>query len=81
MLFKDCQSRNVIMSNTPPVALAWRLEQAESQLKKLTEEMDAMRVANAAKERRYLVAGISALGAVVLALAGVLARNLPEIIR
>jgi hypothetical protein len=69
------------MSNTPPVALAWRLEQAESQLKKLTEEMDAMRAANAAKERRYLVSGISALGGVIVILAGVLWRSLPEIIR
>jgi hypothetical protein len=69
------------MSNTPPVALAYRLEQAEAQLKKLDAEVDAMRVANAAKERRYLLAGISALGAVVLTLAGLLARNLAEIIR
>ena len=69
------------MSDLPPAALAWRLEQAESHLKKLEDEVDAMRALNSAKERRYLTWGVTTLGAVVVALAGILWKNLPEIIR
>ena len=69
------------MSDLPPAALAWRLEQAESHLKKLEDEVDAMRALNSAKERRYLTWGVTTLGFVVVALAGILWKNLPEIIR
>ena len=69
------------MSDLPPAALAFRLELAESNLRKLEAEVDAMRALNSAKERRYLTWGVTTLGFVVVALAGILWKNLPEIIR
>jgi hypothetical protein len=76
------------MSPTPSGETAWRLQAAESNLAKLELEFKEMEdrialivAANVAKERRYLVSGISALGGVIVILAGVLWKNLPEIIR
>jgi hypothetical protein len=76
------------MSPPPSGETAWRLQAAESDLAKLELEFKKMEAsialivaANVAKERRYLVSGISALGGVIVILAGVLWKNLPEIIR
>lgn len=76
------------MSLTPSGETVWRLQAAEANLAKLELEFKEMEgriafivAANVAKERRYLVSGISALGGVIVILAGVLWKNLPEIIR
>jgi hypothetical protein len=76
------------MSPTPSGEYTYRIKATETQLAKLELELKEMEAriasivaANVAKERRYLVSGISALGGVIVILAGVLWRNLPEIIR
>lgn len=63
--------------------LRYRLEQAENSIKEIRAEhrsdietlkadLQKMREAEEQREKRYLVTGISSLGGVVLALAGVL---------
>lgn len=76
------------MSPTPSGETTWRLQAAEADLAKLEIEFKKMQAsialivaANVAKERRYLVAGISGLGGIIVILAGVIWKNLPEIIR
>lgn len=60
------------MPDNPPETLPWRVKELETDVARLQQQVEAMQLNLANKERALLVRGIMALGAIVTVLGGII---------